>query len=88
MSSHNNHKVIRNDYKVIKTIGRGNFGVVHLADCLKDGRKYVIKQIPLNELSKSEQDGSLQEVKLLSTLRHPFIVTYKESFLDSVSKLV
>jgi serine/threonine protein kinase len=86
MSSTNaKHRIIRNDYKVIKTIGRGNFGVVHLTECLRDGRKYVIKQIPLNELSKSEQDGSLQEVKLLATLRHPFIVAYKESFLESVS---
>src|SRR5207237_1272345 len=33
--------------------------------------------------SKSERDGALQEVKLLARLRHPFIVTYRESFLDS-----
>ena len=36
----------------------------------------------MSQLSASEKDGALQEVKLLSELHHPFIVGYRESFLE------
>jgi NIMA (never in mitosis gene a)-related kinase len=42
----------------------------------------VIKQINLAQLSASEKEGAVQEVKLLSELHHPFIVAYRESFLE------
>ncbi len=71
------------DYELLSTIGRGNFGVVYLAQHKQTGRKYVIKSISLRDISTSEREAALQEVQLLSTLQHPFIVQYKESFLDS-----
>src|SRR5690242_6286266 len=46
------------------------------------GKLYVIKQINMSQLSSNEKDGAVQEVKLLSELHHPFIVGYKESFLE------
>lgn len=71
-------------YKILQTIGRGNFGVVYLCSLLANAeRKYVMKQISMSELSLSERDGALQEVQLLADLNHPFIVGYKESWLDN-----
>jgi serine/threonine protein kinase len=46
------------------------------------GKLYVVKQINMSQLSSSEKEGAVQEVKLLSELHHPFIVGYRESFLE------
>ena len=50
-------------YDFIKSIGRGNFGVVNLVQSNVDSKRYVLKVINLSELSKSEREGALQEVK-------------------------
>ena len=42
------------------------------------------KYLPGNMLSKSVFVLLYVQVKLLSQLRHPFIVSYKESFLQEV----
>ncbi len=42
----------------------------------------MVKQINMSQLSASEKEGAVQEVKLLSELHHPFIVGYRESFLE------
>mmetsp|Transcript_11156 Transcript_11156/g.21211 ORF Transcript_11156/g.21211 Transcript_11156/m.21211 type:complete len:667 (-) Transcript_11156:968-2968(-) len=75
------------NYEIAKPIGRGNFGVVNLVRSRKDDKTFVMKVIDLNELSKSEREGALQEVKLLARLRHPFIVSYRESFLAKNNNL-
>ena len=64
-------------YEVSKQIGRGNFGTVSLVTSAADGKRYVMKMISLDELTKSERQAALQEMKLLKRLRHPFIVSYR-----------
>jgi hypothetical protein len=34
-------------YRILKQIGRGNFGVVHLAESVEDKKLYVVKQIDM-----------------------------------------
>ena len=40
----------------------------------------IIKQIPLNEMSKEESQNALNEVKVLSMLNHPNVIRYYDSF--------
>lgn len=40
----------------------------------------MLKRINLKKASKREQHAAEQEAKLLSKLKHPNIVTYKDSF--------
>jgi NIMA (never in mitosis gene a)-related kinase len=42
--------------------------------------KYVLKQIDLRKTSKKDIQSAQQEAKLLSKLKHPNIVSYKDSF--------
>lgn len=42
--------------------------------------KYVIKKMELRNASKREKRAAEQEAKLLSKLRHPNIVSYRDSF--------
>jgi serine/threonine protein kinase len=71
------------DYEVIKQIGKGNFGTVILCQSKADMKHYVIKCINVAEMSRSERAAALQEADLLRHLKHPFIVAYKDSFMQN-----
>ena len=65
----------------VKNIGKGNMGACALARNNEDGRYYVIKQVDLAKLNKKERQQSLNEAKVLSSLRHPNVINYVDSFL-------
>lgn len=65
----------------VRNIGKGNMGACTLARNNEDGRHYVIKQVDLGKLNKKERQQSLNEAKLLSSLRHPNVINYVDSFL-------
>lgn len=73
------------NYKEIKVIGRGNFGLAHLVRDLQTGRKVVIKKVNLMALTEKEKDEAFSEISLLSSLSHQNIVTYITSFVEDNS---
>lgn len=76
-------------YKVVKQIGRGNYGSVYLVESLETGEPLCLKKISFFGMSDSEKDAAKQEVALLSSLRHPCIVRYVDSFIqDSTLHIV
>ena len=71
-------------YELGKQIGHGNYGTVHLVTHVAERRPYVVKRIPVHKMK--EQSEALREAQLLSRLRHPNIIAYKESFLCDDNK--
>ncbi|XP_021349769.1 serine/threonine-protein kinase Nek4-like isoform X2 [Mizuhopecten yessoensis] len=67
-------------FDLIKQIGKGSYGEVTLARHKRDKKQYVLKKINLKKASKRERSSAEQEAKLLSKLKHPNIVSYKDSF--------
>ena len=70
-------------YELGKQIGHGNYGTVHLVTHVAERRPYVVKRIPVHKMK--EQSEALREAQLLSRLRHPNVIAYKESFLYDTS---
>lgn len=72
-------------YTIKKEIGRGTFGVVNLVQEKETGIMSVMKTIDLHDsnITASEREGALTEVNMLKRLRHPFIVGYRNSFLEN-----
>ncbi|KAK7102610.1 serine/threonine-protein kinase Nek4-like [Littorina saxatilis] len=68
------------EFDRIKVIGKGSYGEVWLAKHKKDKKQYVLKRINLQRASKRERSSAEQEAKLLEKLKHPNIVSYKQSF--------
>eukprot|EP01061_Rhynchopus_euleeides_P025413 TRINITY_DN4107_c0_g1_i1.p2 TRINITY_DN4107_c0_g1~~TRINITY_DN4107_c0_g1_i1.p2 ORF type:complete len:231 (+),score=76.68 TRINITY_DN4107_c0_g1_i1:406-1098(+) len=68
-------------YSKIRHIGKGNMGNCVLVKNSEDGRQYVMKQIDLGAMNKKERRQALNEAKVLSSLRHPNIINYADSFL-------
>jgi len=69
-------------YEQIKKIGEGSFGKAILVQN-KEGSKLVCKMVDVSRASAKEQKDALQEGKLLSALKHPYIVRYRESFTEA-----
>ncbi|XP_069329802.1 serine/threonine-protein kinase Nek4 isoform X3 [Eulemur rufifrons] len=67
-------------YCYLRVVGRGSYGEVTLVKHRRDGRQYVIKKLNLQKASSRERRAAEQEAQLLSQLKHPNIVTYKESW--------
>ncbi|XP_061583666.1 serine/threonine-protein kinase Nek4 isoform X2 [Cololabis saira] len=76
-------------YIFIRVVGKGSYGEVDLVKHKTDRKQvfffgyffqYVIKKLNLTTSSKRERRAAEQEAQLLSQLRHPNIVTYRESW--------
>ena len=62
-------------------IGHGNYGTCHVVTHLKENRRYVAKRIPVHDVAARGE--ALAEAQLLSKIKHPNVIAYKESFLSS-----
>lgn len=67
-------------YRKIKVVGKGTFGQAILVQDKKDNKQYIMKQINIASMSEREKQESLNEVKVLSGLKHSNIVQYITSF--------
>ncbi|NXO92316.1 NEK4 kinase, partial [Certhia brachydactyla] len=67
-------------YCFLRAVGKGSYGEVSLARHRQDRKQYVIKKLNLRSASSRERTAAEQEAQLLSQLRHPNIVTYRESW--------
>ncbi|XP_009198838.2 serine/threonine-protein kinase Nek4 isoform X8 [Papio anubis] len=67
-------------YCYLRVVGKGSYGEVTLVKHRRDGKQYVIKKLNLQNASSRERRAAEQEAQLLSQLKHPNIVTYKESW--------
>lgn len=47
---------------------------------------YALKMIKLRKLKKKEIDNTLNEVRLLASIKSPFILGYRDAFYDAKSK--
>jgi NIMA (never in mitosis gene a)-related kinase len=68
-------------YNKIKEVGSGSFGAAIL---VRDGtgKNYVLKAIDISRMGAKERKDAANEVKVLSSLKHPYIVAYKDSFIE------
>ena len=70
------------DFETIKKIGKGSFGSVYLVKRKKDSKIYALKSVILSNLSKNQQESSVNEVRILASVHHQNVISYKEAFWD------
>jgi len=70
-----------NSFDIIKTIGTGSFGRVHLVKSRVNNKFYAMKAIPKGHIAKEQQIEHIQEEKrILSQLRHPLFIQLSGTF--------
>jgi serine/threonine protein kinase len=72
------------DFTVMRTLGTGSFGRVHLVK-EKDGKQFfAMKALTKSEIVKNRQiEHTINEKNILAALDHPFIVRLHATFQDS-----
>ena len=77
-------RVTIKDFNLLKTVGRGSFGKVFLAQKITGadaGAQYAIKTLRKDVLHKRGQvEHTRAEREILSVMQHPFIVSLKCAF--------
>ena len=70
------------DFETLKEIGKGSFSHVYLVKRKKDSKIYALKSVYLEMLEKKQQESSINEVRILASVQHPNVISYKEAFWD------
>ena len=71
-----------NDFQIISKLGEGAYSTVYKVKRIVDNQIYALKKVKLMNLSEKEKDNSLNEVRILASVKSNFVVSYKEAFFD------
>jgi calcium-dependent protein kinase len=77
-------KNYKEDYEILKPLGEGAFGQVHLVRHKRNGEVLAMKSMKKSEvIHESKMDSLFAEVAILKSLDHPHIVKLYELYQDS-----
>ena len=71
-----------NDFQIISKLGEGAYSTVFKVKRIIDNQIYALKKVKLLNLSEKEKENSLNEVRILASVKSNFVVSYKEAFFD------
>ena len=70
------------DFQIISKLGEGAYSTVFKVKRIIDNEIYALKKVKLMNLSEKEKENSLNEVRILASVKSNFVVSYKEAFFD------
>ena len=70
------------NFEVIRILGEGAYSQVFHVRRLIDDEDYALKQVKLEKLDEKMLSNTLTEVRILASIKNPFVCSYKEAFLD------
>ncbi|CCC66670.1 hypothetical protein NCAS_0A01100 [Naumovozyma castellii] len=77
-------KYTLHDFQVMRTLGTGSFGRVHLVRSVHNGRYYAIKVLKKQQVVRMKQiEHTNDERRMLKLVEHPFLIRMWGTFQDS-----
>ena len=69
-------------FEILEKLGDGAYSVVYKVRRKEDSKIYALKKVNLSNLSQKEKENSLNEVRILASVKSTFVIAYKEAFID------
>jgi NIMA (never in mitosis gene a)-related kinase 1/4/5 len=74
------------EFEIISKIGEGAYSVVYKVKRKPDQEIYALKKVFMRKLKKKEKSNSLNEIRILASINHTNIISYKQAFFDEDSE--
>ena len=73
-------------FEILKKLGDGSYSVVYKVRRKADNNIYALKKVNLQKLKDKEKQNALNEVRILASIKSPFVISYKEAFIEESDK--
>ena len=71
---------------MVSSLGDGAYSKVYKVKRVRDSQFYALKMVALKTLSDKEKENAINEVRILASINHTNIISYKEAFIDKKSE--
>ena len=75
-------------FEILEKLGEGAYSVVYKVKRKEDSNIYALKKVKLKGLSDKEKQNALNEVRILASVKSPFVISYKEAFIEEESEVL
>ena len=73
-------------FEILTKLGEGAYSIVYKVRRKVDNKAYALKKVLFKGLNEKEKNNSINEVRILASIKSPFVVGYKEAFISEQDK--
>ena len=73
------------NFEIQARLGEGAYSNVYKVIRKSDKNVYALKKVRMQNLSAKEKENAINEVRILASIKNPYIISYKECFIDEPS---
>jgi len=70
------------NFEILEKLGEGSFSTVYKVRRKIDNQLYALKKVSLQNLKEKNILNSLNEIRLLASIKSNYIISYKEAFYE------
>jgi len=70
------------NFDIMEKLGEGSYSTVYKVKRKEDDKIYALKKVKLLNLNEKEKINSLNEVRILASVKSNYVISYKEAFFD------
>jgi NIMA (never in mitosis gene a)-related kinase len=69
-------------FTLLKKLGEGTYSTVYHVKRIEDNKEYALKRVKMSGLSDKEKENAINEVRILASIKHKNVISYKEAFIE------
>ena len=70
------------NFEILEKVGEGSFSIVYKVKRKIDNQIYALKKVSLQNLKEKNIRNTLNEIRILASIKSNFIIQYKEAFYE------
>lgn len=70
------------DFEIVCKLGDGAYSTVYKVTRKLDNQIYALKRVKMASLSQKQKENALNQIRILASVNHENVVSYKQAFVD------